>query len=322
MNIRSLFLNTGILLLIFSGNITLAQQDFNVIGGVSLADDTIPPHPSAILDIRSVSKGVLIPEMTAEERDNIVNPAEGLMLYIMDTTEFAGIWYYSGGWQQLKFRRSYYPKGSIIMYCGPTSSTYFDPSTGAGVHPSTLGWHICNGKDGTPDLSNRFVAAMDLSTSPKADYRYFGNGPDVCKNSFTLGEDSVPEHKHNITETTVSQSFNHTHTLQTKEGSNQYTHYHDLEHLDDGRNGDPGFEYRVRDKAKESREYFFETEGLGLRTEENTESAAGSLSLTLGETGSENPVPIDNRPAYYLLVYIMRTEAPYSPFNTITDPNE
>ncbi len=42
---------------------------------------TTSPNPASILDVESSTKGFLIPRLTASERDNITDPAEGLMLY-------------------------------------------------------------------------------------------------------------------------------------------------------------------------------------------------------------------------------------------------
>ena len=43
-----------------------------------------PPHPSAMLDINSQSKGLLIPRMTKIQRDSILLPANGLLIYQTD----------------------------------------------------------------------------------------------------------------------------------------------------------------------------------------------------------------------------------------------
>jgi len=43
------------------------------------------PDNSALLDVSSTTKGVLIPRMTAAQRDAIVNPACGLMVFNMDS---------------------------------------------------------------------------------------------------------------------------------------------------------------------------------------------------------------------------------------------
>ena len=53
---------------------------------------------SAILDVSSNIKGMLIPRMTTAERTAITTPANGLILY---DTDDAGFWFYNGtSWQQ------------------------------------------------------------------------------------------------------------------------------------------------------------------------------------------------------------------------------
>lgn len=42
---------------------------------------TIAPHPSSILDLSSTSKGLLLPRMSTEQRDLILNPAKGLVIF-------------------------------------------------------------------------------------------------------------------------------------------------------------------------------------------------------------------------------------------------
>ncbi|MDX1408432.1 MAG: hypothetical protein R3330_09875, partial [Saprospiraceae bacterium] len=49
---------------------------------------TTNPDPSAILEITSDSLGVLVPRMTAAERDAITNPATGLMVFVTDDSSF------------------------------------------------------------------------------------------------------------------------------------------------------------------------------------------------------------------------------------------
>lgn len=43
-----------------------------------------PPHPSAGLDVNFTDKGLLLPRMTYEQRNDIVSPAEGLIIYCTD----------------------------------------------------------------------------------------------------------------------------------------------------------------------------------------------------------------------------------------------
>ena len=49
---------------------------------------SLRPDPSAILDLDSKTKGLLIPRMTTKERDAMKSPAQGLMIYNVDTKEF------------------------------------------------------------------------------------------------------------------------------------------------------------------------------------------------------------------------------------------
>lgn len=54
-------------------------------GNVGMGTDT--PHASAALEIASPNQGVLIPRMTAAQRDNIDSPATGLLIYNTDDNE-------------------------------------------------------------------------------------------------------------------------------------------------------------------------------------------------------------------------------------------
>jgi hypothetical protein len=55
---------------------------------------TLTPNASSLLDITSTTKGILIPRMTQSQRNAIVGPATGLMIY--QTTNTPGFYYYSG----------------------------------------------------------------------------------------------------------------------------------------------------------------------------------------------------------------------------------
>jgi len=55
---------------------------------------TTTPSPSAALEIKSTTQGLLLPRMTALQRAAIVNPAGGLLVFQTDATP--GVYYYSG----------------------------------------------------------------------------------------------------------------------------------------------------------------------------------------------------------------------------------
>ena len=60
-------------------------------GQVSISPD--PPHPSAIFDLKSTTRGFLMPRMTSFQRTSIGSPAQGLKVYDTDTNTF---WYFNG----------------------------------------------------------------------------------------------------------------------------------------------------------------------------------------------------------------------------------
>jgi len=67
----------------------------------SLAVGTTTPDASAILDVSSSTKGLLIPRMTETERDAIASPANGLLIYQTDNTK--GFYFYENSmWNHLK----------------------------------------------------------------------------------------------------------------------------------------------------------------------------------------------------------------------------
>jgi trimeric autotransporter adhesin len=57
-----------------------------------------PAAPSAMLDISSTDKGILVPRMAGFQRAMIINPAQGLLVYDTDSRSF---WYYDGAWNEL-----------------------------------------------------------------------------------------------------------------------------------------------------------------------------------------------------------------------------
>ena len=62
--------------------------------GVAINENDANPDQSAILDISSTNKGVLIPRLSEAQRIGIPNPSAGLLVY--QSNNQAGFWYYSG----------------------------------------------------------------------------------------------------------------------------------------------------------------------------------------------------------------------------------
>lgn len=66
----------NLITMLFAGQL-LAQQ-------VAIQEESEQPHSSAMLDIQSYDKGLLIPRLTSDERTAIVSPAHGLMVFDTD----------------------------------------------------------------------------------------------------------------------------------------------------------------------------------------------------------------------------------------------
>jgi hypothetical protein len=89
---KSIFL---ILLILLNSRIVISQM--------SVKADGSPPDNSAMLDVQSTDKGVVIPRMTHAQRDAIQDPIEGLMVYCTNCSgDTAGVLtiYENGQWYQ------------------------------------------------------------------------------------------------------------------------------------------------------------------------------------------------------------------------------
>jgi len=91
---KTVFTRTAtVVLFTLSMNNAIAQTNtFPVTGSAGIG--TITPSASALLDITSTTKGMLMPRMTLTQRNAIVTPATGLMIYQTNSTP--GFYYYSG----------------------------------------------------------------------------------------------------------------------------------------------------------------------------------------------------------------------------------
>lgn len=87
-----------LLLMVVFANVIHSQN-------VAISSTTAAPNASAMLDIVSTTKGLLIPRMTATQRIAIASPATGLMVYQTDAgTLGAGFYFYSGSaWTPLNY---------------------------------------------------------------------------------------------------------------------------------------------------------------------------------------------------------------------------
>lgn len=125
--------------------------------GINVAGN--PPDPSSVLDLSSTSQGLLTPRMTKAERDAIVGPATGLLIF--QTDEQPGYRFYDGTeWLYLRGHSTLpgtvnIASGCAVTVAGPPGAGFgatYDCTTGSG----TVTW-------GGGDFDN--PPAVNLSSS-------------------------------------------------------------------------------------------------------------------------------------------------------------
>jgi trimeric autotransporter adhesin len=241
------------------------------------------------------------------------DPAGGNNYSIVGTSELLSVPYalYSG---------SSMPEGSIIMYSG---SWNFDAS---GLGTGTLdGWALCNGNNGTPNLTDKFV----MGTNSSASLETTGG-----TNSYALTTNQLPSHTHGFI---TGNSGDHSHTINVNSGGSHahtitinsdgqhshttYSDYWGIWHANDANYGldvfedNPGTRYFPANSTSPGNST---TSSAGFHSHSNTCSSAGSHSHTAscntiglhshsGTTnGTGSGESIDNRPAFVKLAYIIK----------------
>ncbi|MBU9936106.1 MAG: hypothetical protein KTQ13_05600, partial [Ferruginibacter sp.] len=63
---------------------------------LAINTDGSPAHASALLDVKSTTKGILIPRMTKAQKNAIATPAAGLLICQV-APDSTGFYYYDGG---------------------------------------------------------------------------------------------------------------------------------------------------------------------------------------------------------------------------------
>lgn len=102
---------TGLLLSCFTLPLTSVSQ-------VAINADGAPPAPSAMLDVSSLTKGILPPRMTTFEMNSILFPAEGLLVY--NTTEKSLFWFNGILWK--RFNDFTFTEADPIFWAHPAST--------------------------------------------------------------------------------------------------------------------------------------------------------------------------------------------------------
>jgi len=201
---KALLRSITILLLVFAATMSFAQVAVNTDG--SSAD------ASAMLEVKSSDKGILIPRMTALERDNISNPATGLLVFVTDEVAFN---YYDGSmWSVLGSGASVsIPVGTIEAFAGSTIPDGWLLCDGSAISRTTYSdlfavidtkWGAGDGSTSfhIPDLRGRFLRGVDhgAGNDPDASSRSASNTlGNTGDNVGSLQADELKSHSHAYT---------------------------------------------------------------------------------------------------------------------------
>src|SRR5258705_13846147 len=81
-------------------SLSLLLNHFSQAQSFAINTDGSTANNSAILDVKSTTKGILIPRMDSAQRATMATPATGLLVY--QTNKDSGFYYFDGAaWQQL-----------------------------------------------------------------------------------------------------------------------------------------------------------------------------------------------------------------------------
>jgi microcystin-dependent protein len=171
------------------------------------------------------------------------------------------------------------PPGGIVMFSGATENAF--DAQGAGLKGTPYeGWQLCNGKNGAPDLQDKFVAGAGRNCPMRTEC-----GAD----SVSLATGQLPTHSHSGQ---IADSGAHQHWIEGTDAdglAKRRRHIPGQTTVDmgfgGGRNSDPN--------------------DVRWRGSVNTDRVGGHThGFTSGVTGKGEPH--ENRPRFYALAFIMR----------------
>lgn len=257
---------------------------------------TTDPHGSAVLDVVAAGtpRGLLIPRLSTDDRNNIASPAEGLMVYDLTLQRFC---FYNSGWFVID-AMTRPAAGTAITHTGDVTVTGTVSATNYGMNavgngpipqggiimwsgavvPS--GWALCDGTNSTPDLRGRFIVGHDPTgattpanaTAMQVNYGTIGNTGGA--NNVTLTTTQIPAHNHTM--------------------STAGSHRHAWNYSTEGDDDNSGGSYR---------EFTQIPKNSGVYVQYPMDFA-GDHTHTINNTGGGGAH--ENRPPYYVLAFIMK----------------
>lgn len=173
---------------------------------------TLTPDPSAQLDVRSASKGFLLPRLDLSQRNNITSPAQGLIIFQTDNTPGFYI-YINSDWQKLTAETAGVSAGDVKYSYQQTNHE---------------GWYLLNGQAVSSlspaaqlNASSLGIGSSLPDTRDRVIKHTAATGEAVgslsASNAFTLTQANLP----NVSLTALS-SGDHYHSYQDAYWSSQF----------------------------------------------------------------------------------------------------
>lgn len=184
---KKIFLLFGVVLAM---SVQSQTNTFPTTGSAGVGTTT--PAASAIFEIKSTSKGLLIPRMTANQRNAIASPATGLLIYQTNSTP--GVYMYNGSaWAQITAGRANSNLNNLSATTAINSSLLPNLENSIDLGSITKNWRdlYLGGKIGlgtnTPNAQLQFDnnvlnRKIVLYENANNDHEYYGFGV----NDFTL----------------------------------------------------------------------------------------------------------------------------------------
>lgn len=148
------------------------------MGQVAVNTDGSSPDASAMLEVKSTDKGMLIPRMTSSQRDNIPSPAQGLLVFI--TTDSTFYFYQGNSWQKVGVASSGWQLNNRTIYTDTLHHVAIGDTTGNNVfqvitdkEAGTYTSDRCNG--GTAEASESYAGKPASNTFDNNNSTYWSN---------------------------------------------------------------------------------------------------------------------------------------------------
>ncbi|WCO03391.1 lamin tail domain-containing protein [Psychroserpens ponticola] len=156
---------------------------------------TVAPDDSAILEVSSTNKGLLLPRMNEVQRDAISNPAIGLLIYLIEGTQQCLQVYNGTSWENI-----YCPttntaptainlavSGTLNVAANLTASYTYQDADSDAEDTSIYQWYRADDASGTNEIAISGATSLNytLTTTDESKYISFGVTPIAVTGALT-----------------------------------------------------------------------------------------------------------------------------------------